>query len=336
MLIPVKTTAFSLTAFSRRYLLAAALTLAGPGLAALPATAQAPAAVSQQAGYYRVQVGAVTVTALSDGTLKLPLHELLTNTTPAEVDQLLTQAHVAYPAETSVTAYLVAMGARLVLIDTGAGQLMGPTVGRLLPSLRAAGYQPEQVTDVLLTYLHSDHSGGLLSGSQRAFPAATLHINKLEMDFWLSEANLKSAPAGAKKYFEEARAAVAPYAAAGKVQTFAGPAEVLPGIRPLPSPGHTPGHTVFALESQGQKLLFWGDVMHVAAVQFPKPGVTIVYDASAPQAAATRQQAYAEAAKQGYLVAVDHVSFPGIGYVRATGTGYEWLPVNYSAFATGK
>lgn len=331
------TPSFSLAAFSRRYLLPVALAFASPGLAALPAAAQAPtAAVPQQAGYYRVQVGAVTVTALSDGTLKLPLHGLLTNTTSAEVDQLLARAHVAYPAETSVTAYLLATGSRLVLIDTGAGQFMGPTVGQLLTSLRAAGYQPEQVTDILLTHLHSDHSGGLLSGSQRAFPAATVHLNKLEADFWLSDANLKGAPAGAKKYFEEARAVVVPYAAAGKVRTFSGPAEVVPGIRPLASPGHTPGHTVFALESQGQKLLFWGDVMHVAAVQFPKPGVTIVYDAAAPQAAITRQHAYAEAAAQGYLVAVDHVSFPGIGYVRAAGQGYEWLPVNYSTATAGK
>lgn len=323
-----------------RPLLRAALALAlvgGPTATPLPALAQAATiSTPAQANYYRVQVGAVTVTTLPDGTMPLPVRDLLTNTTLAEVDQLLAHTHLAYPVETSINAYVLELGARRVLIDTGAGQLMGPTVGHLLTSLRAAGYQPEQITDVLLTHIHSDHAGGLMNGSQRAFPNATLHVSQLETDFWLSDGNLNNAPAAAKPYFQQARAMVTPYVQAHKVHTFEGNTEVLPGLRTVASLGHTPGHTVFALESQGQKLLFWGDILHVAAVQFPQPAVTIVYDVNSPQAAITRQQAYAEAAKQGYLVASEHLSFPGIGYVRAAAKGYEWLPVNYSTYAAVK
>jgi hypothetical protein len=84
------------------------------------------------------------------------------------------------------------------------------------------------------------------------------------------------------------------------------------------------------VESKGQKLVLWGDMMHVAAVQFPEPSVTIQFDTDSKAAAAQRKKAYAEAAKQGYWVGVAHVPFPGIGHVRADGKGYDWLPVNYS------
>ena len=90
-----------------------------------------------------------------------------------------------------------------------------------------------------------------------------------------------------------------------------------------------PGHTIYAVESQGNKLVVWGDLMHVAAVQFAMPSVTIQFDTDAKAAAPQRQKNYADAAKKGYFVAVAHISFPGIGKLRADGKGYEWLPTNY-------
>ncbi|MBC8085143.1 MAG: MBL fold metallo-hydrolase, partial [Hymenobacter sp.] len=232
----------SLAVLGRRYFGGTALTLAlsATNMLPMPAAAQtSPAGMQPQAGYYRAKIGAVNLTALSDGTIPMPLHELLTNTTPAEVDKLLANARLAYPVEGSVNAYLLELGTRLVLVDTGAGTLLGPTVGHVVTSLKAAGYQPEQITDILITHIHTDHTGGLMNGPQRAFPNATVHMSKAETDFWLSDANLKSAPAGAKKYFEEARANVGPYVAAGKVQEFTGNTELFPGIRTIASPGHT-------------------------------------------------------------------------------------------------
>ncbi len=302
-----------------------------------PARGQAPSpAPPTQAGYYRMQVGAIRVTALSDGTVPQDLHQKLTNTTPAETDQLLTHADLQNPVETSVNVYLLEMAGRLVLVDTGAGDLMGPTTGHLLTALRAAGYQPAQITDVLLTHIHADHSGGLLAGDQLAFPNATVHVSQTEADYWLSDANLAQAPAAAKKTFLAGRAKVQPYAAAGKLKLFTGNVELWPGLRTVASAGHTPGHSFYALESQGQQLVFWGDLIHAAAVQFPKPSITIVYDLAPQLAAATRAKACAEAVKQGYWVAADHVSFPGIGHVRANGPGYEWVPLNYSTYYTGQ
>lgn len=304
--------------------------LVAPPAAAQTAPAPAPAWLAQP-GYYRLRVGEVVVTALSDGTLLLP-QAVLTHITPA-ADKVLTRAGLSNPIETSVNAYLIQLGSRLVLVDTGCGELVGPTVGHLLISLRNAGFQPEQVTDVLLTHLHSDHFGGLLHEGQRTFPNATVHLSRLEADY---EADLAQAPAGAKPFVQAARATLSPYVAAGQVATFAGSTTLFPGLRAVAAPGHTPGHTLYQLESQGQQLAFWGDLLHVVAVQLPQPLVGFLNDTNPPQTTASRQQAFPDAARQGYLVALAHAPFPGIGYVRAAGAGYEWVPVNYSLGALGQ
>ena len=163
-----------------------------------------------------------------------------------------------------------------------------------------------------------------------AFPNATVYISKPEVDFWFSADNKSKAPESLKNYYAQAEATVGPYLKAGKVKTFEYGKEVLPGILPLASPGHTPGHSFFSLESKGKKLLFWGDIMHAAAVQFADPAVTIVYDVNPAAAAAQRKKAFQDAAQKGYLVAADHLSYPGIGHIRADGKSYVWVPANYS------
>jgi glyoxylase-like metal-dependent hydrolase (beta-lactamase superfamily II) len=125
-------------------------------------------------------------------------------------------------------------------------------------------------------------------------------------------------------------AATKPYRAADRFKPFEGDTELVPGIRAVAAHGHTPGHAVYLVESQGQKLMLWGDLMHVAAVQFGEPSVTIRFDSDSKAAAARRARLYAEAAQQGYWVAAAHLPFPGIGHVRARGSGYEWFPANYT------
>jgi glyoxylase-like metal-dependent hydrolase (beta-lactamase superfamily II) len=143
---------------------------------------------------------------------------------------------------------------------------------------------------------------------------------------------MAAAPEAAKRFFRAAKASVAPYLAAGKLETFEGDAELLPGLRAVAGHGHTPGHTMFQVESRGSKLLLWGDVVHVAAVQFEDPSVTIGYDTDAPQAEAERLRVFADAAQNGTLVAGAHLPFPGLGHVRrGPGKGYEFVPLNYSA-----
>ena len=306
------------------------LALAASALLMPAAQAGAPQQKNQAPGYYRMMLGDFEVTALLDGTVDLQPKQLLTNTTQAQVGKLLDRSFEKDAVPTSVNAYLVNTGDKLVLVDTGAAGLFGPTLGNLLANLKAAGYQPEQVDAVLITHMHPDHVGGLIADGKIAFPNATVHADQHDADFWLAQANLDKAPADAKGFFQGAMASMNPYITAGKFKPFNGNTDLLPGIRAVATPGHTPGHSIYVVESKGQKLVLWGDLMHVAAVQFVQPQITIVFDTDSKAAAMQRKKAYADAAAGRYLVAGAHLPFPGIGHVRAEGKSYAWVPVDYN------
>jgi glyoxylase-like metal-dependent hydrolase (beta-lactamase superfamily II) len=283
-----------------------------------------------QAGYFHLQIGDFDVIALSDGTIPQNLHQLLKNDKPGEIDGALKKDFQTDPIEVSVNAYLIKSGDQLILVDAGTAGNYGPSLGHLTESLAKAGYKPEQINAVLITHNHIDHTGGLMNGEQMVFPNATIYISKPEVDFWFGSGNKEKAPEGLKNYYAQAEASVGPYLKAGKVKTFTYGKELFPGITPIATPGHTPGHTAYALQSKGQKIVFWGDIMHIAAVQFPDPAVTIVYDVDQPAAKAQREKVFADAAKNGYWVAGDHLSFPGIGHMRAQGQAYVYIPANYT------
>ena len=311
--------------------LTAAIALGSAALVVAPtsASAAAPQLRTQAPGFYRTMLGDFEITALSDGTIALDVAKLLAEPA-AKTDAALAKAFVHGPLETSVNAYLVNTGTKLVLIDAGAGTLFGPTLGKLLASLKAAGYQPEQIDDIFVTHMHPDHVGGLSANGVRVFPNATLHADKRDSDFWLSQANLDQAPADSKGFFQGAMASVNPYVAAGKYQPFETEGEPVPGVRTLASVGHTAGHTSYLVESKGQRLLVIGDLIHVAAVQFADPGVTIAFDSDAKAAALSRTAVFRMAATDGALVGAAHLQFPGLGHLRAAGPSWQWVPVNYS------
>lgn len=306
--------------------LIAALAFAAAHTAAFAA---APLAGTNAPGFYRIMLGDFEVTAISDGTVDLPIDQLLQEA-PAKTDKALARSFLGSPLETSVTGYLVNTGAKLVLIDTGAGNLFGPTLGKLLANLKASGYQPEQVDEIYLTHLHPDHVGGLAADGHAAFPNAIVRADRHDTDFWLGQANLDKAPASSKGYFQGAMASLAPYSAAQHLQPFSGDTQLAPGIRASASYGHTPGHTTYVVESKGKKLLLVGDLVHVAAVQFDHPEVTIAFDSDSKAAYAARKQTFQAAARDGTLVGAAHLPFPGLGHLRSDKQAYDWIPVNYS------
>lgn len=317
---------------SRHFALAVSIALVGASFTALPtaAHAAAPQVKTQAPGWYRLLVGSAEVTALSDGTVELPVDKLL-HTSAARINKGLKDNFQKAPLETSVNAFLINTGDRLVLVDAGAGTLFGPTLGKLVAQIRSAGYQPEQIDDILITHLHPDHVGGLANDGQRVFPNATVRVDKQDSDFWLSEAKLNAAPGEMKGFFLGAIASLTPYVEAKRFQAFDKDGEVVPGIRSVATHGHTAGHTVYVLESQGQRLALIGDLIHVASVQLASPEVTINFDSDQPKAAAARARTFAQLAKDGSLVAVSHFSFPGLGHLRKSGKGWVWVPVDYSS-----
>ena len=297
--------------------------------------AQAPVAGTQVPGYYRMQLGQFEITALYDGAIQLET-KLLHNTKPADMDRLLARMFVGNPVmQNAVNAYLINTGDHLVLVDAGAAKLFGPNLGHVMDNMKAAGYAPAQVDTVIITHLHGDHVGGLNDQEGKPlFPQATVFVSQTDNDYWLSEKIAAAAPEGARPFFKMAHDAAAPYLAAGHWKTFSEGTVLLPGIKAVKAPGHTPGHTAYAVESAGQKLLIWGDIVHAHAIQFAKPDVSIDYDTDQKQAIATRKALMKDMAASRSLVAGMHLPFPGIGHVRAEGNGsYAWVPVEFSPMA---
>jgi glyoxylase-like metal-dependent hydrolase (beta-lactamase superfamily II) len=308
---------------------ALALGTLGVTFTSSPVSAAAPMVKTQAPGFYRIMLGDFEITALSDGTVDLPVDKLLSEPA-AKTDAILKKSYLSSPLEVSDNAFLINTGSRLVLVDTGAGTLFGPTLGNLLASLRAAGYGPEQVDDILLTHMHPDHVGGLFANGQRVFPNAIVHADKREADYWLNKANMAKASADSKGFFQGAIASVQPYIDAGKFQPFNGNSEVVPGVSSMASPGHTVGHTSYLVESKGQELLLVGDVIHVEAVQFDDPSVTIGFDTDAKEATDSRAKVFTRAYQNGALIGAAHLPFPGLGHVNAKGKAWQWIPVNYT------
>lgn len=233
---------------------------------------------------------------------------ILLGLSPAELEKYAPGGNF----QSEVNTFLIRGQGRTLVVDTGFG-------GAIFESMRKLGVSPAEVDAVLITHLHGDHTGGLQKDGRALFPKAKVYVAKQEWDYWIGSRNDRGA-----------RAALAPYGR--RVETFlpgtldANPPELLPGIRAIAAFGHTPGHTLFLLESEGQKLLIWGDLMHVEKIQFPLPSISVTYDTDPAAAAASRLAVLQYAARNKILVGGMHLVFPAVGTVRAEAEGYGFVP----------
>ncbi|HEY0682978.1 MAG TPA: MBL fold metallo-hydrolase [Steroidobacter sp.] len=295
------------------------------------AHAAAPLVKTQAPGFYRMMFGDFEVTALNDGVVAYPTAQVLPSATPEVIQATLSATGLKDPVGMSYNAFLINTGSKLVLIDTGTGGKLDDSplfhgAGRLVANLRAAGYQPEQIDEVYITHVGPDHIGGLTLGNQRAFPNAVLRTSKAEMDAYLN-----SDKAREDKFWHPFRSNLfEPYIVAGRFRSFDQDMALVPGIRALATPGHTPGHTSFVIESKGQTLIVLGDLVLMGAMQFSDPTLSSPFDADPNAATAQRKRMLHLAADHDHWVAGAHLSFPGIGHVRFKHGQYSWKPVNYT------
>jgi glyoxylase-like metal-dependent hydrolase (beta-lactamase superfamily II) len=288
----------------------------------------APFAGVQAPGIYRHKVGNFEVTVLSDGNL--PFDADLFAGDKDRGQQLLDKAYFPRKSTTSVNAWLVNTGKHLVLVDVGASTHFGPTLGRLPKHLADAGVSPDQVDHIVITHMHPDHVPGLISADKKMlFKNAVVHVGDEEYAFWTSEQVYNSVPADVKGFFDIARMSVKPYADAGKLQMYKDGAEVISGLTTSSAPGHTPGHSMVRVSSNGSELLLWGDIVHNAVLQFPEPERSIVYDADPAMAIASRKRVFDMVATDGLLFAGAHLPFPGLGRATKAQSGYAYLPMPY-------
>lgn len=317
-----------------RVLLAALALSSMSTLLTAPAYAEAPMVKTQVPGYYRIMVGSIEVTALLDGVMQLDKN-LLQHAEEKELNRALDRMFVGNPKmTTAVNAYLINTGKNLVLVDAGAAGLFGPTLGNLVQNLKAAGYSPEQVDHIVITHLHADHVGGINDQAGKPlFPNASVSVSQAENDFWLSKDIAAKAPPAMQGFFQMAQASAAPYQASGQWKPIpgAGTGEIVPGITAVNASGHTPGHRIYIVESQGQKLVITGDMLHAHAIQFSNPGVAIQFDADQKKAIAMRRDILKRVADEKSFMSGAHLPFPGIGHVIPEGKGsYRWVPVEFN------
>jgi glyoxylase-like metal-dependent hydrolase (beta-lactamase superfamily II) len=316
----------NLTRFAAVLLAALASLVAGPNAA----VADAPQRHDQVPGFYRLKVGDLEVTALFDGPGVFGVNWLNGQKTKDGVLKALQDdPHLLDIAD---AGYLVNTGKQLILVDAGSGTWFGGgKFGHLVANLRSAGYTPEEIDIVLVTHLHSDHIGGLTTQDGKiVFPNADIYVAKADNDFWLSQEIAAKAPKEAQEFFQSAQGIAAPYIKAGKWRTFTDSDPIVDGMQIVPLRGHTPGHTGYEFSSQGKKILFWGDVMHVQRLQLPDPKVTVVFDVDSTGAAVTRDQLLRKLASGDVLIAGPHMLFPGLGRLHREGSAYHWAPVAFT------
>ena len=277
-------------------------------------------------GVYHRRIGDIVVTALSDGYLDGTL-EVLRNVSEEEGHKILADNFRPVPGRrTSVNCFVVRSGGQTALIETGCGNYLQPTGGKLPENLAAAGIDPKEVQAVLLTHMHPDHSAGLtdMTTNQRRFPNAELVVHENEPRHWYDDgAMAKADERGKKLYFQAAREQTSPYH--NQMRLFR-EGEVFPGIRAVPAHGHTPGHSVFVIESGDESLLIWGDTVHVPEIQTARPEVTIAFDTDPAGAEASRRRIFDMVATDRLLVTGMHLHFPGFSHLTRRGSGYALVP----------
>jgi len=278
--------------------------------------------------FYTLSLGDVEITAISDGVLQVPLANF--PSADAGSAALLAGAEAASgKVPIPVNCFLVRTAGNVMVVDTGAGALFGPAAGHLIQNLGLAGCRPDHIDTVLMTHLHIDHVGGLVTNDAPVFANAELVVAQGEIEYWQSPGFPEAAPERQRGSAIAATRALELYR--GRISTFASGAALTPRIRTVPLPGHTPGHTGFVFDGGERQLFLWGDIIHSSLLQFAEPDWHYGADVDRDLAARTRIDVFTKAAEQSSLVAGMHLPFPAMGHVLRSEAAFSFRPLTMGA-----
>ena len=312
-------------ALSRRHLLQGGTAVAAAGLS-VPAFAKAPMLGTQAPYFYRFKFGNAEATIVSDGPL--PLGDPSTAFLGLTKDEIARQLSSNYlPLENAVleqNALIVNTGNQVVLFDTGMGSAkdFGPTTGKLLASMKAAGIDPKDIDAVVMSHGHIDHLGGNVGDDGKSnFPNAQFYIQQSDLEFWTDE---KLAGGPLKSFLAQAKKNLLPVR--DRVVFFKDGQEFLPGVTAIGAPGHTVGHTIFNISSGGKSMAYIGDLTHHPVLLMEKPLTEFAYDTDPKQAANSRVKMLEMLAANKTPVMSYHFAWPGYGHVAKAGEGFHYFP----------
>lgn len=272
------------------------------------------------------RIGDIEISPLWDGTLDTKL-SYITNLDAETAGRLVARAAAQSPADPlilPVWAFLVRCNGRTVLLDTGGGASKPGRLGLLPQTMAAMGLDPAAIDLISFTHLHRDHYCGLVdttSGAPR-FPRAEILLHHQEAEAWLDTPFERQHPRS-QRHSKEVQEFLALYASRLR---RVGDGELVPGLSIELAPGHTPGHCCFAIRSQGATALLIGDVIHLAAVQVPRPTTSMHYDCDPETATATRLRVLGRCASERITVMGSHLPSPGYGVMEVDGEGFRFMP----------
>ena len=325
-----------MTELTRRHLLTGAVA-ASAATALTPfaipgAQAAAPLTGKQAPSFYRSKLGDFEVTVLSDGVRVAPIPDGYVRN--ASKEQTAAAAEAAYmPKGQLVVPFnpvVVNTGSKLVLLDTGFGPGVAPSVGLLTATMAAAGIDPKAIDIVVISHMHGDHILGLKNAEGGlAFPNAEIKVPANDWAFWMSDDNMakyqdpfnKAQMGFNRKIFSNLKDKVTQYQA-GK--------EVAPGITAVDASGHTPGQCALLIASGSSKLLFQADVTNVPELFLRNPDWQVMFDHEPDKAIVTRRRIHDMAAAEKLLIHGFHYPFPALGYSEKAGNGYRVVPVSWN------
>ena len=293
------------------------------------ALAKAPKLGASVPGWYRFNIGDIEATIISDGLLDLGSATDQFPAAPADeiIEIMKAEFLPVKPMMLEQNCLVLNTGDRLVLFDSGMGSdtMFGPDAGRMLRNLAAAGINPADIDDIVLTHPHCDHCWGMVANDGTLiFPNAQVHISQPDFDFWTDEAKLQG-DGFVPKFVQGARNNLLPYR--DRMHFAKDGKEVLPGITAISTPGHTVGHTSYVISSGNKTFLNVGDVVHHYALLFQNPQWEFAFDSDPKVAAQTRVKLFDMAATDEMPMIGYHFPFPGLGHIRREGDAFDYVPI---------